>query len=507
MLILAVFTPACEAPDVSLADCIATCDAGCPDGMECRNGYCVHQDMKGSCMNAEAGTGGKAGSTSQPGTAGAGTGGTSNVAGAAGTEWGAGGSEGAATNTALGGGAGSTAAMGGSGNHGGMGGAGTATVQGGNAGTSQGGTGGSASTGQLVVAMDPVLPQQLCTGGEYRTALTVTGGNASYVFQQLQTFSALTVTVTGPNSADVTVKPTQAGTYAAISITDGSNPPTQVSFTIGDTPRVTTTTLRSACLGEIYSEALSASGGGNYEWTGEVPAALGLSLTSDGKLTGVVKATGTFGFDVTVRDKASGCSSAKQRVEIAVLNDTHVDCPRISVKQKPNFFLAPAACRAQNYTAAFEVNGGVAPYSWAATSTPAGLAFDALTQVLSGVPNAGGDFTIRVTDKIGRTVVRTFPIPLRDKCWLGFVTTDSGAARMQIFDPIPRITTTASRQHRCIARRGGLQVFSRRSIHRLPSEGRNRGIDPVSLARSRLGLRCHRSSWRLGVALRVVSRR
>jgi WD40 repeat protein len=284
--------------------------------------------------------------------------------------------------------------------------------------------------------MDPVLPQQLCTGGEYRTTLTVAGGNASYVFEQLRTFSALTVTKTSPNTADVIVKPSEAGTYAAIAISDGQNAATQVTFAISQTPRVVTTTLKSACLGEVYRESLVATGGGNYEWSGDVPAALGLTLSSDGKLEGGVKSTGAFAFDVTVRDKTSGCVSAKQRVVLEVLGTSHVDCPRISVKGRPSYFPAPPSCRAQGYSAAFEAIGGEQPYTWSATGTPSGLTFAGLTQTLSGMPTAAGDFTVQVTDKKGRTVERSFPIPVRDKCWLGFVTTDSGPARLQIFDPL-----------------------------------------------------------------------
>jgi hypothetical protein len=188
----------------------------------------------------------------------------------------------------------------------------------------------------------------------------------------------------------------------------------------------------------VVDEPLTATGcsASELEWKATIPAGLGITLSAGGNLSGVLKKTGSFTIEVNVRNRVTNSAYATKNLSLTVNGKSSTACPTIRVKGQPSAALAPSACEAWDYSAEFEVTGGSPLYAWSAINPPAGLTFDALSYVLSGHPTAGGTTTLRVTDGTGRIIQRDFEIPLRKKCWFGYVSDETGANRMHLFDPL-----------------------------------------------------------------------
>jgi CSLREA domain-containing protein len=94
--------------------------------------------------------------------------------------------------------------------------------------------------------------------------------------------------------------------------------PTRSSFT----PSITTTSLPSATVGEFYATNLSATGGKEpYSWfivSGSLPP--GLSLSSEGLISGTLTTAGTYGFTVQVTESSprQKTTSTTLSIEVAV---------------------------------------------------------------------------------------------------------------------------------------------------------------------------------------------
>jgi hypothetical protein len=191
-------------------------------------------------------------------------------------------------------------------------------------------------------------------------------------------------------------------------------------------------------LGEVVSEKLAATGARDedLEWQATIPTSLGVSLSSNGTLGGVLKTSGEYQFEVGVRNKSTNSDWAKKKLQLTVNGETATACPTIKIRGGNVSDLAPAACETWDYTAEFEVVGGSPLYGWSAINVPTGLLFDPGLINLSGTPITGGNVTLQVTDGTGRIVQRDFEIPLRKKCWFGYLSDETGANRVHLFDPL-----------------------------------------------------------------------
>jgi uncharacterized repeat protein (TIGR01451 family) len=184
------------------------------------------------------------------------------------------------------------------------------------------------------------------------------------------------------------------------------------STTYGSASYVITLTLAPACptitlspasalaggvAGVSYSQNFSASGGvTNYAFTntaGALPS--GLALSSNGALTGIPTATGTFNFTVTATD-AHGCTgSSDYALTIA--------CPTITLS--PSDPLAGGTAGV-SYSQSITASGGTAAYIFTLTagSLPSGLTLST-NGTVAGIPTAtdGFSFTVTATDANGCT--------------------------------------------------------------------------------------------------------
>jgi len=187
-------------------------------------------------------------------------------------------------------------------------------------------------------------------------------------------------------------------TYKAIGFSDGNgagaeSAPATVTITLA-APTLTLGggALAAGQIAQPYSETFAASGGTapyTYAITaGALPS--GVTLASDGTLSGSPTAGGTFNFTITATDSSTGTGP----FSISGTYSLAISAPAMSVTPAA----LPSATVAQAYSQSFAAAGGVAPYTYAVTAgaLPAGLTL-ASNGALSGTPTAGGTFNFTVT--------------------------------------------------------------------------------------------------------------
>lgn len=195
--------------------------------------------------------------------------------------------------------------------------------------------------------------------------------------------------------------PTSVGTYtpsiSAFDSSTGTGPyrdATAFTMVVSAAPPIiiAPTTLPNAGVATAYSTTLTATGGngGPYSYTvvtGALPA--GITLATNGTLSGTPTAGGTFNFTPRATDTAGNTGVNTYTLVVSA--------PTISIAPTTLPTLTRNAAYSQTITAA----GGTAPYSYAVTSgaAPAGVTLSP-TGVLSGTPTAAGaySFTVTATD-------------------------------------------------------------------------------------------------------------
>ncbi|MBL4779800.1 putative Ig domain-containing protein [Ralstonia sp.] len=246
--------------------------------------------------------------------------------------------------------------------------------------------------------------------------LPPTAGPTSITVAHGSTNNHATVDVTGATSVAVGTQPTHGtATVSGGSITYTPNPSysgmdsfTYTASNAGGTtaPATITVTVSNATVnyapsspaggtvGAAYSQSLASASGGTAPYTytiasGALPP--GLTLTSNGMLSGTPTADGSFNFAVTATDSSTGTGpfSATSGALSLVIGT-----PTITVSPVSLTNATVAAAYSQTITA----SGGTGPYTYAITSgaLPAGLTLSS-GGVLSGTPTAGGTFNFTVT--------------------------------------------------------------------------------------------------------------
>jgi hypothetical protein len=163
-------------------------------------------------------------------------------------------------------------------------------------------------------------------------------------------------------------------------------------------------TLPAATVGTAYTGTVTASNGASpYTYavtSGSLPT--GLSLASNGAITGTPSASGTFDFTITATD-ANGCTGARAY-------SVSSSCPSITLDDT-----LPDGTTGASYTGTVTASGGTAAYAYAVTSgaLPTGLSL-ASNGAITGTPTAAGTFTptITATDAHGCTGSRAYSISI-----------------------------------------------------------------------------------------------
>ncbi len=166
-------------------------------------------------------------------------------------------------------------------------------------------------------------------------------------------------------------------------------------------------TLPAGTAGQPYSQSFTATGGAAPHSFVTNQAALpnGLTLASNGLLSGTPTVFGTFNFTLTATD-ANGCTGA--RSYSLTINPP---CGTITV----NPASLPNGAAGTPYNATITATGGTAPYNFtvSAGALPPGLSLSS-AGVLSGTPSSGGTFgfTIKATDNNGCMGTRAYSVTI-----------------------------------------------------------------------------------------------
>ncbi|NLR99811.1 cadherin-like domain-containing protein, partial [Rhizobium sp. P38BS-XIX] len=226
--------------------------------------------------------------------------------------------------------------------------------------------------------------------------LSLTGGTASTVAVAIQaahgtaTASGTTITYTptasysGPDSFTYTAT-NSAGTSAPATASITVSPPT-----IAYSP----TNPTAATVGVAYSQSIASASGGTAPYTyavtgGALPA--GLTLASNGTISGTPTAAGSFSIQVNATDSSTGTgpfSSAPAPLTVTV------GAPTIAVS--PTTLPNPTV--ALVYNQSVSASGGTGPRTFSLTGAlPTGLSLNTSTGAITGTPTAGGSFTFTIT--------------------------------------------------------------------------------------------------------------
>src|SRR2546427_707846 len=162
--------------------------------------------------------------------------------------------------------------------------------------------------------------------------------------------------------------------------------------------KITTTGLAATQLGAAYSAALTATGGKQpYRWTlaaGALPG--GLSLASNGLISGTTTASGSFPVTVSVQDS----SSPTAWTDMAVLSISIAAAPLAPSPVKITTLSLPGGQVGTLYQTQLTATGGKQPYTWTLASglLPSGVSL-AANGLISGTPMLAGVFLLTINSR------------------------------------------------------------------------------------------------------------
>jgi formylglycine-generating enzyme required for sulfatase activity/sugar lactone lactonase YvrE len=229
-------------------------------------------------------------------------------------------------------------------------------------------------------------------------------------------------------------------------------------FTFIINPAITDTSpLPSGLVGISYNYTLQANGGLEpYSWalaSGSLPA--GLTLATNGMISGIPSTEGISGFTVSVTD-SQGLSSTKY-MELAISG------PPVITTANP----LPSGLYNDSYTCALNASGGLAPYVWSilAGDLPSGLNCDT-NGLISGLPSqaTNSTFTVQVTGANGLSATGMFNLAINP----AILTTN----------PLPAATVGVS-YSQAFSAAGGLSPYAWTNTAGNPPPGLTLGPDGV----------------------------
>src|SRR2546422_871966 len=159
--------------------------------------------------------------------------------------------------------------------------------------------------------------------------------------------------------------------------------------------KITTTGLAATQLGAAYSAALTATGGKQpYHWTlaaGALPA--GLSLASNGLISGTITASGNFPVTVSVQDSSTPAAST----DIAAFSLSVAATVPAPSPVKITTVGLPGGQVGTLYQTQLTATGGKQPYPWtlAAGALPSGVPL-AANGLIPGTPMLAGVFLLTI---------------------------------------------------------------------------------------------------------------
>lgn len=239
----------------------------------------------------------------------------------------------------------------------------------------------------------------------YEQVLTATGGTGAITLSTSGTLPTGLTLNAATNTLEGT--PTQFGTFSfSVIATDAANKTGSRLYALTVNKAATLlidATLADAVAWEQYSQTIGVSAGATpYVFTrigGSLPA--GLTLQSDGTLSGKAEATGTFHFTVEVRDRNGDSATASLTLQ--------VKAPTITVTAT-----IPSINFRQALGGTVSVTGGIGPYTFRNAGAPlVGALTIAADGTVSGTPTAAGDFSIVIEATDSHGFIGTVPVLVR----------------------------------------------------------------------------------------------
>ncbi|MBM3116683.1 putative Ig domain-containing protein [Jeongeupia naejangsanensis] len=269
--------------------------------------------------------------------------------------------------------------------------------------TTPGGTSTTSAADQFTYVAAPVAGSASATVSHGSSSNTITlnlsGGTATSVAVGTQAAhgtaaaSGTTISYTPVSSYSGTDSFTYTATNAS-----GTSAPATVSITVSDATISYAPTPNNGTVGVAYSQSLGGASGGTAPYiytleTGSLPA--GLTLASNGLLSGTPTGHGTFNFTIKATDSSTGNGPFNK---ITTGLSMTISSPTISL----NPTTLASATVATSYSGAVSASGGVGPYTYTLNSgaLPPGLSLNVSTGGISGTPTAGGtyNFQLKATD-------------------------------------------------------------------------------------------------------------
>ena len=258
----------------------------------------------------------------------------------------------------------------------------------------------------ITIAPGPVTvtgtaPPNVGVNTPLTVVVSASGGVGPYVY----TLSGTAPPGTSFSNGTLSGTPSTPGTYTfTVTAIDSQSPPgtSSQTFTITVTPAplVITGTLPNGQMGQPYAATLTATGGvGPYTWSGT--AGSGLTVASNGTVTGTPTASGSLSISVTVTDSTGTKTTSTYTVTIApgplVVSTTSLPDGQLTVA----------------YSFGLNAGGGTPPYTWSAVGLPDGLTVSVIGSI-GGTPNTMGAFAVTATvkDSIGATASKTLSLTI-----------------------------------------------------------------------------------------------
>ncbi len=235
----------------------------------------------------------------------------------------------------------------------------------------------------------------VAVGGTVSASFTASGGTGSYTF----TASGLPGGVNLSTAGALSGAPTSAGNFSAtITVTDSAGTQAFTSFSL-NVLGLANGSLPGATVGQFYSANVNAAGGLQpYSFIGSGGPA-GLSMSTNGAVTGTPRTAGSFTISVRVTDSGGASTTGSIGITVAV------PAPLSITKAGLGDAQADTA-----YSQAFAASGGNPPYAWTLSNgvTPDGLSL-ASSGIVSGTPTTPGSYSwgIAVTDASGAVATAT----------------------------------------------------------------------------------------------------
>jgi len=247
-------------------------------------------------------------------------------------------------------------------------------------------------------------------GQEYSQTLRAAGGSSPYRWDlksgklpdglTLSEAGVISGTPQTPGEVSFEIRATdQSGQSIASSLSIDIDPPGELTI-------LSPGSLPVAAVGIPYKfELKAAAGTAPYSWAkkkklkfGALPD--GITLSSDGLLSGTPTTQGTANFTVIVNDNAGRQARKPLAIEVGP------PPPPLSIRTES----LPQALQGLPYSASLEASGGVGPYSW---NIETGALPDGLTMsnagVISGRATTSGatSFVLRVKDSLGTSSTKS----------------------------------------------------------------------------------------------------